>query len=270
MHHIRGLSNLRTRQQILSKRFAAISFRLPSPFTPKHNNGQPNHFIQILFSYDCPRAFALGFWRECGEKWKGEGTYVHLDGTASALWLSSFTTTTEPPTVRKGSVLRRLAQSQRKELIQIDYLDVKTRAHGKQEIPVIGLLDSCSSLVSVRSCRGFYSRGPDRFLVFMASSSLSRTGGLPILYSSLTPASSTFQHLHLTLQLAGTSFGSLILRECPALGRLKQLRPLVLTRPSAISFCRNRVDAESVPRLDRDFIPPLERLGVDDGITRLV
>ncbi|KAH6880966.1 hypothetical protein BKA70DRAFT_1471513 [Coprinopsis sp. MPI-PUGE-AT-0042] len=129
-------------------------------------------------------AFALGFWRECGEKWKGEGTYVHLDGTASGLWLSSFTTTTEPPMVRKGSVLRRLAQSQRKELIQIVYLDVKTRAHGKQEISVIGLLGSSSSSVSVRSCGGLYSRGPDRFLLtdscfvhLSTPSSASATGG---------------------------------------------------------------------------------------------
>ncbi|KAH6915568.1 hypothetical protein BKA70DRAFT_1395413 [Coprinopsis sp. MPI-PUGE-AT-0042] len=110
-------------------------------------------------------------------------------------------------------------------------LDVETR---EQEISATELLDSCSSWVSVRSCGGIFSPGSDRLL-----------------------------------QLAGTESSSAILRECSALGRLRQVRSLVPACPSAIPVWRNQVDAESVARLDSDCPPLLECLGTGGVFTRL-
>ncbi|KAH6880958.1 hypothetical protein BKA70DRAFT_1342128 [Coprinopsis sp. MPI-PUGE-AT-0042] len=152
------------------------------------------------------------------------------------------------PTVWKGSVLSRLACLSGKAV----YLDVETRAHGEQEISATEL---STSLASFRSSGGMYSRGSDRLLALMTSFSFSRSTGLLILCSSLTPASRTLHHLRLPLQLAEAESSSVILRECTALGRLKQLGSLVLACPLATPFYRNRVDTESVPLLDSPITP---------------
>ncbi|KAH6874338.1 hypothetical protein BKA70DRAFT_259987 [Coprinopsis sp. MPI-PUGE-AT-0042] len=55
-----------------------------------------------------------------------------------------------------------------------------------------------------------------------------------------------------------------------ALGRLNQLRFIVLACPLVIPFCRNRVDPESDLRFDGDCLPLLECLGVDGVVTQLV
>ncbi|KAH6880954.1 hypothetical protein BKA70DRAFT_1575532 [Coprinopsis sp. MPI-PUGE-AT-0042] len=133
----------------------------------------------------------------------------------------------EAPMIRNDSVLRRLAQSERKH-----HLDVESRHLARSSLPN----------------ERFLTLARHRLLALIASfSSFSRTGALPTLYGFLIPASYTLQHLHLPLQLAGTELSSVILRECTALGRLNQLRSLVLACPLAIPFGRNRLDAKSSP-----------------------
>jgi hypothetical protein len=99
-----------------------------------------------------------------------------------------------------------------------------------------------------------------------SSRTVSPSQSLSVLYSSLTNAASTLQHLHLPLGL-GRDVSWLSLRhEIQALGQLHQLRSLFIAIPEGpVSLG----DAGALLQLPKDYLPDLECLGVHLSLSPL-